>query len=1017
MFARTPTALSALPETSSTTTGSLPSSKKAGLTRGGDMFTKSALAVAVMAAWPLHPTAAEQINPDRAKTPPLLAQISSTQGEATQSSSKSYAQELVDRTAARHRELIELDLHATPPDGSASLIIASKNPARLGKKSDPDDLDVIRTGTPFVEINKSGDQNVEVHLPLLDANRRTVGEVEMTLPYPPGSGFDQDTLLKAAEKIRDEMARRILDRASLFQPLQFDPQIPIDTYAQFLVDESLAKHPQVEIIAIHAKPPKGGTDYPIVASNIGRIGKPADAGDLEVIKTGKPNLSVDAAGARIEVKLPLQDVSGATIGALAVVFPSKLGYDEAALYRQAEMIRGELRSRIASTEKLYEAKLIEPARPVALETEEEVNKVALGNKQSLPMTKEVVSADVLQNAQDGYSEAIKNQAGVAPASSKGSPSDTVSIRGINLNPISNYRINGGLAVAGVMTIPTEDKERLETLKGANALMFGIASPAGIINLVTKRATDLDVTTVSLSGTSFGQYYGGVDVGRRFGQAKEVGLRANLSAAHLENGVRDASGHGELASIGADWKATDRLSFQGDVEWYRKHTVLQAGVSLLSPVNGIVPVPRVPDPRNLLSGTWATFAGETTNVQARADFIVADGWKVIGEIGRSDSDRSRFVSRIGKYDPVTGAGGTVTVNFSDQNLVNKFERTELLGKFVTGPLRHDLTLGVSASERDAYTPAQNSITLPQKQNLYDPIVLAPPVPTKPPTSLALQISKDVGLYTYDTIGIGPNAKVLLGFRQTNSKQDNGVTQSSAKVNSPAGGFLYDILPTTTVFASYMKGLEDGAVAPVNAVNANQILPPGISVQKEIGIRDSYFRGLSISASYFDISRVNAVLDSVTNVFSNNGRIRYKGAEAVIAYEISRQWTINAAGQHLSTVQLSEDDKINGLTPENTPKFIGNLSVTHRSPLIPGLTLTAGASYVTERFVNPQDQGTIPAYTLYSASVGYVTRIAGHRTSFQVSVDNLTNKRYWNSVQQGTFGTGMDRSFKINAKVDF
>ena len=310
-----------------------------------------------------------------------------------------------------------------------------------------------------------------------------------------------------------------------------------------------------------------------------------------------------------------------------------------------------------------------------------------------------------------------------------------------------------------------------------------------------------------------------------------------------------------------------------------------------------------------------------------------------------------------------------------------------------------------------------MTLAQKQNIFNPVELAPPQPTSPSTSLPPQISKDTGLYTYDTVGIGPKLKVLLGFRQTDSKQDNGVQQNSATVNSPAGGFLYDVLPATTLFASYMKGLEDGAVAPVNAANANQIQPPGISKQKEIGLRNSFFRGLSISASYFDISRVNAVTDPVTNIFSNNGTIHYQGLEAVIAYDVNRQWTINAAGQHLNSTQLSSDPKVNNLTPENTPKFIGNVNVTHRSPLVPGLSITAGASYVTDRFVNPQDQGTIPGYTLFSASAGYVWTVAAHRAAVQLSVDNLGNKRYWNSAQQGTFGTGMDRSFKLNAKLDF
>lgn len=647
---------------------------------------------------------------------------------------------------------------------------------------------------------------------------------------------------------------------------------------------------------------------------------------------------------------------------------------------------------------------------------QDVNRLDRGGvRQSLPVSKEVVSGNALQNAQDGYSDAVKNQAGVAPSSSKGSPSDTISIRGINLNTVSNYRINGGLAVASVMTIPTEDKEKLETLKGANALMFGVASPAGIINLVTKRATDADITNFSLSASSFGQYYSAIDIGRRFGEDKSAGVRINAAASHLENGVHYTGGTSAFASIGADWRMTDRLTVQGDFEYYKKDTILQATVSILSPVNGQVQVPNVPEPRNLLSGTWATYSGDTKNIQGRADYVITDNWKVMAELGRSDSGRDRDVTRVGKYNPVTGAGGVVTVAESDQRLVNTLMRTEVLGRFWTGWFKHDLTIGAAQSERETLTPFQASVTLSQAQNIFDPITLNPPPAPASPTGLAPQISKDLGLYAYDTVGVGRDFKALLGFRRTNSVQDFNGIHSSAIVNSPAGGFLWEVLPKTTIFGSYMKGLEDGAVAPVNAANPNEIQPPGVSSQTEIGLKSTFIKGLSFSGSYFYISRVNAVLDSVTNIFSNNGYIHFKGQEAVIAYDISRQWTINAAGQHLAAVQFSDDPKLDNFVPENTPHFLGNIFVTHRTPFVPGLTLTAGASYVTSRFVNPQDQGTIPGYLLISCSSGYETRLRGYRTSFQFLVDNIANKRYWNSAQQGTYGTGMDRSLKLIMKV--
>jgi hypothetical protein len=125
------------------------------------------------------------------------------------------------------------------------------------------------------------------------------------------------------------------------------------TYAQQLVDESLAKHPEVVILAMHVKSP-ADPEYPIIASNIGRIGKKADEDDMRVINTGKPNLEVNEAGNHFEVELTLQDASRKTIGALGVVFNYKPGDDKAAFQKKAEQVRDELRARIPAQEKLFD---------------------------------------------------------------------------------------------------------------------------------------------------------------------------------------------------------------------------------------------------------------------------------------------------------------------------------------------------------------------------------------------------------------------------------------------------------------------------------------------------------------------------------------------------------------------------------------------------------------------------------------------------------------------------------------
>ena len=130
-------------------------------------------------------------------------------------------------------------------------------------------------------------------------------------------------------------------------------QTPGELYAQKLVDEILAKRKDVVILAMHVTPP-GRTTNVIIASNIGRIGKPADEDDLRVIQTGKPNLEVNATGNHFEVELVLEDASGRNIGALGVVFDYKPGADKSAMQKKAEQVRAELRSRTPTKDKLFE---------------------------------------------------------------------------------------------------------------------------------------------------------------------------------------------------------------------------------------------------------------------------------------------------------------------------------------------------------------------------------------------------------------------------------------------------------------------------------------------------------------------------------------------------------------------------------------------------------------------------------------------------------------------------------------
>jgi hypothetical protein len=144
----------------------------------------------------------------------------------------------------------------------------------------------------------------------------------------------------------------VLAFLALAGALAVSPQETKKIFAQKLLDDTLTKHKEVVIMAMHVTPPDK-TDNVIIASNIGRIGKKADEDDMNVINTGKPNLEVNKKGDHYEVELVMQDQSGKTIGAVGIVFMNEKGKEQEFL-KKATDIRDEMKAQTPTIAKLFE---------------------------------------------------------------------------------------------------------------------------------------------------------------------------------------------------------------------------------------------------------------------------------------------------------------------------------------------------------------------------------------------------------------------------------------------------------------------------------------------------------------------------------------------------------------------------------------------------------------------------------------------------------------------------------------
>jgi hypothetical protein len=268
----------------------------------------------------------------------------------------SYAEHLIRAEAQAHPDALSLTIDAQPPGAASPKVVAATAGAAtvgaVGGDADAAGAQVAASGKPQFLTDAAGGRATAV-VPLQDVSGNPVGVLEASFPFKPGAEAAPRQAEAAA--IAAELSHRIAHVRNLLDAWPFDPKLSDDTFAQSLVDRTLAAHPEIVILAVHATPP-GSTTNVILGSNIGRIGKPADEDDLRVIQQGSENKEVNVD--RFEAEVPLNDAAGHRIGALGVVFHYHVGDDKDALVRRAESIRDAMAAEIATP-----ATLMGPAPP------------------------------------------------------------------------------------------------------------------------------------------------------------------------------------------------------------------------------------------------------------------------------------------------------------------------------------------------------------------------------------------------------------------------------------------------------------------------------------------------------------------------------------------------------------------------------------------------------------------------------------------------------------------------------
>jgi iron complex outermembrane receptor protein len=417
---------------------------------------------------------------------------------------------------------------------------------------------------------------------------------------------------------------------------------------------------------------------------------------------------------------------------------------------------------------------------------------------------------------------------------------------------------------------------------------------------------------------------------------------------------------------------------------------------------------------MLSGSWSHYDARARNALARADYSFNESWAATFEIGRAETDRdARSFGSMQAYDIATGEGTLRTQFVRGQVYVNENARAELSGRFEL-LLDHEITVGTMQNKRDQNAPSPQTVNF--KQNMYEPRELAPP-PLSNNITFNPQAITDKGIYLFDKVRLTPSWQFLFGARYSDYSNSTTTTTYRVKKTSPSAGLLFKVRPDITLYATYLEGVEETGIAPADTVNAFESMPPAVSKTKELGFRTEAIKGMMVSAAYFQIDRSSAYTNAA-NRFVVDGRAHYSGLEFTVNGGLSPELQVYVSGMLLDAEQQNAANaSVIGKVPENTPKQTLSVFADYKPAFAPGFSFNAGAYYTGRRAVNPANEAFIPGFTIYTAGARYATRIGGFPTSFQVNAENLGNKSYWAGAGGGLIASGMPRTIKYSAKIDF
>lgn len=654
----------------------------------------------------------------------------------------------------------------------------------------------------------------------------------------------------------------------------------------------------------------------------------------------------------------------------------------------------------------------------------------LGNVDVMDVPFSVTSytAELIENrGARTIADVLKNDPAVHNSTSDGHPFENFRVRNFSVNQ-NQLVINGMYGLMPYGRTPVEMFERVELLRGPSALFTGMA-PAGAlggtINLVPKRAGDEPLSRVSLDYVSESQLGAKFDLGRRFGNDKEWGLRLNGSFADGDTALDGQSRQRQLLSMALDYR---NGGFKGALDAYYTKEKFSggspAGVMFRNPALGVLPAP------DASLGLLPAAYGESENKAAilHAEYAFNDAVTAFANVGVRHGKVAGFFT--GTWLIVTGADGASTVSMSGQRMYEKNVSTEagLRLNFDTAGINHEMTLQASRLKMDYGYDANSNGGV---SNIYDPSYVA--MPQLPDAAKKWSDKTFDSLAVVDTLSLlDDRLKLTLGLRHQSYKVDPtvaGVTTGGEvaydkSVTTPALGVVFKPWgPNVSLYASYVQGLsQGGSISTTNGYVRNHTFAPYKTEQTEVGVKWNV-GSFTHTAALYQITKPEllAFASGAGMDATDGGEKRVRGLEWNTFGEVARGVRVLGGVVYSQSIQSkTQGGLLDGYAAVGSPRWQASLGGEWDVPGASGLTLTGRVQTSASQWLSNNHALKLPGWSVFDLGARYATKLAGRNAVLRLNVDNVADRNYYSGIfrEGAAIGTlGAPRTVSASVTMDF